>query len=82
MVEITLKNGSKFQIESLYFKGKFIDSNGTYAGGNGVMPFTESEVSKLDSALQQFGLSLQIAYSAVFPTEQVEEESNQEQPVE
>ena len=81
MVEITLKKGSTVQIESLQFKGKFIDSNGTYAGGNGVMPFTESEVSKLDSALQQFGLSLQIAYSAVFPTEQTEE-SNQEQPVE
>ena len=29
MVEITLKNGSKFQIQTLVFHGKIIDSNGT-----------------------------------------------------
>ena len=61
MVEITLKNGSKFQIQTLVFHGKIIDSNGTEAGGNATYPFTESDVNALNS-----GVPLQEAYNAVF----------------
>ena len=48
MVEITLKNGSKFQIQTLVFHGKIIDSNGTESGGNATynavfMPATTAE---------------------------------------
>ena len=61
MVEITLKNGSKFQIHTLVFHGKPIDSNGTEAGGNTTYPFTESDVNALNSVVP-----LQAAYNAVF----------------
>ena len=55
MVEITLKNGSKFQIQTLVFHGKIIDSNGTEPGGNATYPFTESDVN----ALNNLGIALQ-----------------------
>lgn len=61
MVEITLKNGSKFQIQTLVFHGKIIDSNGTEAGGNATYPFTESDVNALNNIVP-----LQAAYNAVF----------------
>ena len=61
MVEITLKNGSKFQIQTLVFHGKIIDSNGTEAGGNATYPFTESDVNALNNLVP-----LQAAYNAVF----------------
>lgn len=61
MVEIILKNGSKFQIQTLVFHGKIIDSNGTEAGGNATYPFTESDVNALNSVVP-----LQAAYNAVF----------------
>ena len=61
MVEITLKNGSKFQIQTLVFHGKIIDSNGTEAGGNATYPFTESDVNALNNVVP-----LQAAYNAVF----------------
>ena len=62
MVEITLKNGSKFQIKSLVFHGKIIDSNGSEPGGNATYPFTESDIDKLNSIVP-----LQAAYNAVYP---------------
>ena len=49
MVEITLKNGSKFQISEMNFKGKLIDSNGAKPGGITTFPFTESDVNKLNA---------------------------------
>ena len=61
MVEITLKNGSKFQIQTLVFHGKIIDSNGTEPGGNATYPFTESDVNALNNVVP-----LQAAYNAVF----------------
>ena len=61
MVEITLKNGSKFQIQTLVFHGKIIDSNGTEPGGNATHPFTESDVNALNNLVP-----LQAAYNAVF----------------
>lgn len=61
MVEITLKNGSKFRIKTLTFQGKIIDSNGTESGGNATYPFTESEVEALNAIVP-----IQTAYDAVF----------------
>ena len=68
MVEITLKNGSKFQIKSLVFHGKIIDSNGEEPGGNATYPFTESDVDKLNTIVP-----LQAAYNAVYSATQADE---------
>lgn len=61
MVTITLKNGSKMQIDNLYFKGKIIDSNGEPVGGNTTYPFSESEVDALNAIVP-----IQTMYDAVF----------------
>ena len=73
MVEITLKNGSKFQIKSLVFHGKIIDSNGSEPGGNATYPFTESDIDKLNSIIP-----LQAAYNAVYLTEQTTSDNGAE----
>ena len=64
MVEITLKNGSKFQISEMNFKGKLIDSNGAEPGGITTFPFTESDVNKLNAQVP-----IQMIYNGMFESE-------------
>jgi hypothetical protein len=64
MVEITLKNGSKFQIAEMNFKGKLIDSNGVEPGGITTFPFTESDVNKLNAQVP-----IQMIYNGMFGSE-------------
>ena len=70
MIEITLKNGSKLQINKIVVSGKVIDSNGTPAGGSTQYAFSESEIAALNAALP-----LQKIYDAVFPQTAEEVES-------
>lgn len=72
MVEITLKNGSKLQINKMVVSGMIIDSNGEAAGGSTQYAFLESEIAALNAALP-----LQQIYNALFLVDE-EEQTNEE----
>lgn len=72
MTEITLKNGSRLQINKIIVSGKVIDSNGTEIGGSTQYAFLESEIAALNAALP-----LQQIYNAVFPQTAEEVESGE-----
>lgn len=72
MVEITLKNGSKLQINKMVVSGMIIDSNGEAAGGSTQYAFLESEIAALNAVLP-----LQQIYDAVFPQAIEEEEGGE-----
>ena len=72
MTEITLKNGSKLQINKIVVSGMIIDSNGEAAGGSTQYAFLESEIAALNTALP-----LQQIYNALFPVYE-EEQTNEE----
>lgn len=48
MVEIKFSNGAKYQLTGLVLKGKYIDSDGSFSVGNTNIPYTESDINKLN----------------------------------
>ena len=72
MTEITLKNGSRLQINKIVVSGMIVDSNGTPAGGSTQYSFLESEIAALNAALP-----LQQIYNSVFPQADEEVESGE-----
>ena len=55
MVEIKFSNGAKYHLTGLVLKGKYIDSDGSFSVGNTNIPYTESDINKLNEVapLQQ-----------------------------